>query len=224
MTGKRKYADGCATSHALDLVGERWALPIARELLLGAKRFTDLRSSLPSASPNVLAQRLRELEDAGVVQRRTLPPPAASRVYELTEWGSELEPVIKGLARWGSRSPFLPIDAEMSADSLILALTTLFDPQAAEGLTARLTLHLGTDVYGVQITSGGLEAARGQADSPDLAIKTDSATLSALIWGDHSLTSALNAGDLTIDGPVAIAERFLSLFPLPPTAQIPNRD
>src|SRR5919112_261043 len=104
MATMRTYDDGCAAAHALDLVGERWALLVIRELLLGPKRFTDLRAGLPNASPNVLAQRLRELEGVGVVRRRKLPPPAASRVYELTEWGMELEPVIISLGRWGARA------------------------------------------------------------------------------------------------------------------------
>src|ERR671921_2798404 len=108
MTTPRSYNDACAAAHALDLVGERWALLVVRELVLGPKRFTDLRAGLPHVSPNVLAQRLRELEAAGVVRRRKLPPPAASRVYELTPWGEELEPVIIRLGRWGARSPLRP--------------------------------------------------------------------------------------------------------------------
>ena len=100
MATRRTCCDGCAAAHALDLVGERWALLVVRELLLGPKRFTDLRAGLPGVSPNVLAERLRELERAGVVRRRKLPPPAASRVYELTDWGMELEPVIISLGRW----------------------------------------------------------------------------------------------------------------------------
>ncbi|GAA2629248.1 winged helix-turn-helix transcriptional regulator [Actinomadura fulvescens] len=222
MTGKRKYADGCATSHALDLVGERWALPIARELLLGAKRFTDLRTGLPGASPNVLSQRLRELEEAGVVRRRTLPPPAASRVYELTEWGRELEPVIIALARWGSRSPFLDPEAEMSTDSLLLALRTLFNPHAAEALVARLSLHLGDDVYNLDVSGKTFEVTRGPNSPADLTITTDSATLSALIWGDRTLTDTQKTGDLTLEGDPATAERFFALFPLPPTAARPD--
>src|SRR3712207_6795803 len=137
---KRKYDDGCAAAHALDLVGERWALLVVRELLLGPKRFTDLRAGLPNASPNVLAQRLRELERTGVVRRRKLPPPAASRVYELTEWGMELEPVIISLGRWGARSPLRPRDAAIGVDSIILALRTMFDPHAAEGIEASYEL------------------------------------------------------------------------------------
>src|SRR5918992_576666 len=97
MATMRTYCDGCAAAHALDLVGERWALLVVRELLLGPKRFTDLPAGLPNVSPNVLAQRLRELERAGVVRRRKLAPPAASRVYELTDWGLELEPVVISL-------------------------------------------------------------------------------------------------------------------------------
>src|SRR3954462_3222812 len=134
MTGARSYGEGCAAAHALDLVGERWALLLVRELLLGPKRFTDLRAGIVHGSPNVLAQRLRELEQAGIVRRRTLPPPAASRVYELTDWGLELEPVIIQLGRWGARSPSKARDAELGVDSLILSFRTMFDPRAAEGL------------------------------------------------------------------------------------------
>jgi DNA-binding HxlR family transcriptional regulator len=118
-------------------VGERWALLVVRELLLGPKRFTDLRSGLPHVSPNVLAQRLRELERAGVVRRRKPPPPAASMVYELTEWGTDLEGVIISLGRWGVRSPLRPREAgQLGVDSLILSFRTMFDGRAAEGLEA----------------------------------------------------------------------------------------
>src|ERR687885_2177716 len=113
MASMRTYRDGCAAAHAFDLVGERWALLVVRELLLGPKRFTDLRAGLPNASPNVLAQRLRGLEAVGVVRRRKLPPPAASRIYELTAWGRDLEPVIIALGKWGVRSPSKPPDAEL---------------------------------------------------------------------------------------------------------------
>ena len=108
MTTKRTYGDGCGIAHALDLVGERWALLVVRELLLGPKRFTDLRDGLPNASPNVLSQRLRELEQAEIVRRRKLPPPAATWVYELTDWGRELKPVAIALGTWALRSPIVP--------------------------------------------------------------------------------------------------------------------
>src|SRR5215210_5774175 len=108
MGSKRTYGDRCGVARALDLVGERWALLVVRELVLGPKRFTDLRAGLPRLSTDVLAQRLRELEAAGVVRRRKLPPPSGARVYELTEWGQDLEPLVIGLGRWGSRAPFPP--------------------------------------------------------------------------------------------------------------------
>src|SRR5215210_4462379 len=151
MATMRSYDDGCAAAHALDLVGERWALLVVRELLLGPKRFTDLRAGLPGTSPNVLAQRLRELEGVGVVRRRKLPPPAASRVYELTDWGLELEPVITRLGRWGARSPSRPRDAELGVDSLILSFQTMFDPQEAEGLGASYELRLGEESFRAEV-------------------------------------------------------------------------
>jgi DNA-binding HxlR family transcriptional regulator len=153
----RTYDDGCAAAHALDLVGERWALLVVRELLLGPKRFTDLRAGIPKASPNVLSQRLRELERAGVVRRGKLPPPAASRVYELTDWGLELEPVIIRLGRWGARSPSKPRDAELGVDSLILSFRTMFDPRGAEEFGASYELRLGEDRFRAEVADGRFE-------------------------------------------------------------------
>jgi len=178
----RTYDDGCAAAHALDLIGERWALLVVRELLLGPKRFTDLRAGLPNASPNVLAQRLRELEAAGVVRRRKLPPPAASRVYELTDWGMELEPVVISLGRWGARSPSRPRDAALSVDSLILSFRTMFDPRAADGLNASYELRLGEDRFYAVVAEGRFEVVRGSAEEPDATIETDPATLAALVY------------------------------------------
>src|SRR4029450_257389 len=139
MATMRTYGDGCAIARALDLIGERWALLVVRELLLGPKRYTDLRRGLPNASPNVLSERLRELERAGVVRRRKLPPPAGSRVYELTDWGLELEETVMALGHWGARSPTPPSDAPIvSADSIILALPARFDSGAAARTTRQL--------------------------------------------------------------------------------------
>ncbi len=214
----RTYCDGCAAAHALDLVGERWALLVVRELLLGPKRFTDLRAGLPGVSPNVLAQRLRELEGVGVVQRRKLPPPAASRVYELTEWGKELEPVIVWLGRWGARSPSKPRDAVLGVDSLILSFRTMFDPLAADGLKATYELRLGEDVFRAVVDDGRLEIVRGDAERPDAIIETDAGTLAALIYEGRELAEALRSGDVKIEGDEPVAERFLALFSLPEPA------
>lgn len=220
MATKRRYDDGCATAHALDLIGERWALLIVRELLFGPKRFTDLRGGIPGASPNVLSHRLRELEEVGVVHRRKLPPPAPAWVYELTEWGRELEPVITSLGRWGGRSPSLRHDAALSVDSLMLALKTLFDPGRADGFTADLVLRMGEDSFRVQLTADRIWIMRGRLDHPQAVIETDPATLNALIWSGRVLSEAIEGGDITLTGSREHVERFLGLFPLPEPAVV----
>jgi len=218
MATRRTYDDGCAAAHALDLVGERWALLTVRELMLGPKRFTDLRAGLPGVSPNVLAQRLRELEGVGVVRRRKLPPPAASKVYELTEWGKELEPVLVQLGRWGARSPSKPYDAALGVDSLILSFRTMFDPRRADGLSATYELRFGEDVFRAEVDEGRLEVVRGSADRPDAIIETDSNTLAGLVYGDMSLEEALRSREIRIEPDESAVERFLTLFPLPEKA------
>lgn len=220
MATTRTYDDGCAAAHALDLVGERWALLVVRELLLGPKRFTDLRAGLPNASPNVLAQRLRGLETAGVVRRRKLPPPAASRVYELTEWGRDLEPVIISLGKWGVRSPSKPPDAELGIDSLILSFRTMFDPEQAEGLEADYEIEIGEDSFRAEVAEGRLEIERGFAEAPDATIETDAGTLAALVYAELGLDEALRSGDFEIEGDRELVERFIALFPLPEPAAV----
>ena len=220
MLKGRTYDDGCAAAHALDLVGERWALLVVRELLLGPKRFTDLRAGLPHASPNVLAQRLRGLEEAGIVRRRRLPPPAASKVYELTDWGEELEPVIIRLGRWGARSPLRDDDAPLGVDSLILSFRTMFDPGAAEGLEATYELRIGEDSFLAEVSGNRFRVERGSAKRPDATIEGGSAMLAGLIYGDLSLAEALRSGDVKVEGDRAAVERFLTLFPLPEPAAL----
>jgi len=218
----RTYHDACAAAHALDLIGERWALLVVRELLLGAKRFTDLRAGLPNASPNVLAQRLRELEGSGVVRRRKLPPPAASRVYELTEWGMDLEPVIISLGRWGARSASLPREAKLGVDSLILSLRTMFDAQGAQGLEASYELRLGEERFRAEVAEGRFEIARGgEGERADAIIDTDAGTLASVVYDGRPLEEALGSGDLKIEGEESAVERFVSLFALPEPAAAP---
>lgn len=218
MVGKRRYDEGCAVAHALDLIGERWALLIVRELLLGPKRFTDLRAGMPGASADVLAQRLREMTQAGVVRRRRLPPPAGSEVYELTEWGAELESVVTHLGRWGSRSPSLNPLADGSVDSLVLSMRALFEPQAAQGFTATMALRIADTEFTVTVADDELHIARGRAEHPDVALGADRKTLAALLYGGRALDDAVRAGDATIDGESALIAQFLRLFPLPEPA------
>jgi DNA-binding HxlR family transcriptional regulator len=219
MATMRTYGDGCAIAQGLDLIGERWALLVVRELLLGPKRYTDLRRGLANASPNVLSQRLDELERAGVVHRRKLPPPASSRVYELTDWGRELEDTVMALGRWAARSPAPPGDAPIrSADSVVLALRGRYDAKAARGLRARYELRLGEDRFQIDVADGAVEVARGDADRPDVTIESDPDTLGAVLWSGRPLADAERAGTVTIAGDKAAAERFARLFPLPEPA------
>jgi DNA-binding HxlR family transcriptional regulator len=219
MGKKRSYADACGIGRALDVVGERWAIHVVRELLLGPKRFTDVRTALPQISSDVLAQRLRELEAAGVVTHRTLPPPAASKVYELTDRGRELEPVLLELGRWGSRLP-LPEGLCMSVDSHIVSLRTLFDPALARDFTARVELHLGEDRFGVEIADGRIVAERGEPTAPDAALATDPATFVELLHGTRKLSDAVRGGDAVVEGDRRALTRFLRLFPLPEPAPV----
>jgi DNA-binding HxlR family transcriptional regulator len=192
--------DGCGIAHASELLGQRWALLVVRELLLGPKRFTDLRTGIPDISPNVLGQRLRELEEAGLVRRRKLAPPAAVQVYELSEWGRELEPAVLALGRWASASPSFPRDAEMGPDSLVLALKSIFDPGKADGLEASYQLWLGEVPFRIRVAGGRFEAERGEADPVDAKIRTDPGAVASVVFGGNRLGKAVEAGDVRIEG------------------------
>ncbi len=217
MTAKRTYADSCGIARALDHAGERWALLVVRELILGPKRFTDLRSGLPGVAPDVLAQRLRDLEASGVIRRHKLPPPAAARVYELTEWGVELEPVLIALGRWGSRAPLPDRPPALSPDALALALETTFEPALATDAETSLTyqMNLGDQDFVVVMSAQGIEIHRGQAANPVLRLETDSATLAALLWHGMPVAQARRDGTLRCEGTEAHISRFLERFPEP---------
>ena len=192
MAGMRTYGDQCGIARALDVVGERWALLVVRELLLGPKRFTDLRAGMAHVSPDVLAQRLRELERAGIVRRRTLPPPASSRVYELTARGAQLEPCARAraLGRGGPRAG----DAPLGVDSAVLALKTVFDPGAAAGLDAAYGLVLDGQPFRARVAGGRFEVERGVASDPMATISTSPGPLAEVLWQGRSLAAARRAG------------------------------
>ena len=215
MASKRTYGDPCGIARALDLVGERWALLVVRELLLGPKRFTDLRAGLSHLGPDVLSQRLRELEQAGIVQRVQLPPPASARVYELTARGRELEPVLLALGRWGSRAPFTSAGVPLGVDAFVIALKTVFDPAAAAGLQASYELGLGEQRFRARVADGRLDLTRGAAQAPDAIIDAEPVTLQSVLWHGRPLADAIRSGELTIKGDRPAAERLLSLFPAP---------
>ena len=204
----REHADPCGVARALDVVGQRWAMLVVRELLLGPKRFGDLHRGLGGMSQNVLSQRLRELEAAGVVRRTRLGPPAGAAAYELTPDGAALEPVLVALGRWGRRRP-LPASGAMSADSLLLALRTTFDPPDPAGPDAELELRVGEDVVAVSVAGGQLRMARGPARRPAAVVSGDVPALRAMFYRPGTVAGALAAGGVTVTGDTAAVQRLV---------------
>src|SRR3954467_556497 len=196
---RRSYEDACAAAHALDLVGERWALLVMRELMLGPKRFGDLRQSLPGISANVLTQRLEGLEGAGVLVRRKLPPPAAAQVYELTEWGYESEPIFQALGRWAARSPAHDPTLPFSAASLVLSLRTMLDPDRAKGVDARIGLRLGEESFLALLSESRIEIASSSVDSAGVTFRGAPPVIAGAIYGGQ-MAALEAAGALKVEG------------------------
>lgn len=216
---RRSYDDACGAAHALDLLGERWAMLVVRELMLGPKRFSDLRADLPGISANVLTQRLEGLEAEGVLVRRRLPPPVSAQVYELTEWGYESEPIFQALGRWATRSPAHDPTLPISTVSVLLSFRTMFDPARARGLKARIGLRLGAESFVATIAEGTIEIARGGTEGADAIFSGEAPALAAAVYGGVPLgTLEMNAA-LKVEGDWSLAKRFTSFFPLPPKAE-----
>jgi DNA-binding HxlR family transcriptional regulator len=220
LTEKRDrwYDDACGTAHALELVGERWALLIVREMMLGGRRFGELRASLPGISANVLTARLANLERDGIVRRRSLPPPASAQIYELTEWGYEAEPAIQALGRWAARSPDHDATLSFSAVSLMLSLRTMHSPERVRGVDARVGFILGDDRFVGHLTDAGLTVERGYPVGADVVFAATPSIMAGAIYGDVPLTALEAEGLLSITGNRALAERFVTMFPLPAKA------
>jgi DNA-binding HxlR family transcriptional regulator len=218
---KRHYEDACAAAHALDLVGERWALLVMRELMMGPKRFSDIRESLPGISANVLTQRLEGLEAAGVLVRRKLPPPAAAQVYELTEWGYESEPIFQALGRWAARSPLHDPTLPFSTASFLLSLRTMLNPERAKGLEARIGFRLGEETFLAHLADRRIEISRSALDGADLIFTGTPPVLAGAIYGGQPLEALEQAGVLQVEGDRTLARSFTGLFPLPPKASKP---
>jgi DNA-binding HxlR family transcriptional regulator len=211
---KRRYDDACGTAHGLELIGERWALLVLRELMLGPRRFSDLRADLPGISANVLTQRLTELEERGLVRRKKLPPPAASQVYEATEWGLEAEPIVQVLGRWAARSPLHDPTMPISATSIMLSLKTMADEKRAKGFEARIGFRLGDETFVGRIRKGRFKVARGEPKDTDFTFTGTPPQLAAVIYGGAPLDS------MGFEGNANLAKRFATLFPLPPKAEV----
>lgn len=215
LNKKRRYDDACAAAHAMDLIGERWALLVARELMLGPKRFADLKRSLPGISAPVLSQRLRDLQEIGVAVREELPPPASVQVYRLTDWGLELEQVMQALGSWAVKSPARDPDAPMGTTSLILSLRTMFSPQAAKGRRVRLQLDLSGEPFRLTVDNGELEIERGEHDDPHAALRGDAQAVHDLVYNDAALADLEAAGRVEVIGAKAVVKELPTLFPLP---------
>ena len=206
---KRRYDDACGLAHALDLLGERWAMLVLRELAYGPRRFTDLKTDLQGISANVLSQRLTELEDRGLVRTSKLPPPASVQVYEATAWGLESIPVIAALGRWAARSPLHDPSLRMSHVSLLMSLQTLLSPERSEGLDARFGFRLGDASYVATVRDGRLDVARGEAQDCDVTFSGPPSAVAAVIHGGAPFDT------VRVEGDMALAKRFVTLFPLP---------
>ncbi|MGC4815495.1 winged helix-turn-helix transcriptional regulator [Micromonospora sp. DT228] len=208
---QRTYRDACGAARTMDIVGERWALLIVRELVFGPKRFGDLRAGLPTASQNVLSQRLRELEQSGIVRRVQLGPPASVHAYELTERGQQLEPTLIELSRWGAGLP-AESDVEMSTDAFMLLLKALYRPPADAPLATRLGLRVGTDAFEVDVAPSGISVARGRSGQVDVTVTGTVSALRDLMFGGTPLRSAVSAGEIELHGDIGAAERFFLTF------------
>jgi DNA-binding HxlR family transcriptional regulator len=207
----RSYDQQCGIARALDLVGERWALLVVRDLILGPKRFTDLRASLPGIATNVLSQRLKELERAGVIRRRPLPPPAASTVYELTEYGRDLEPILLALGRWGARTigERTP-DRSIRSEWFGVGLKAYFRPEAAEDVHATIAMRFDDGQLTVRLDAGELSVTAAPADEADLTLTaSDPGVVAGFLAG-----GPVPAAALAPQGDLSLLKRLPAIFPL----------
>jgi DNA-binding HxlR family transcriptional regulator len=216
MATNRTYEDSCGVAHGLELVGERWAMLVVRELMLNAKRFGDIKDSLPGISANVLSHRLDELERAGLVTRRKLPKPAAVWVYDLTDWARELEAVMQLLGRWAARDPNHRKDLHFGVTSLVLSLRTNFDASLADGVRLTIALHPNDESYIAQVARKKLTIEAGEPADPDAIVAGDPRMFAAVTYGGLPLADAIADGQLVVEGDVAAAEKFFGLYTLPP--------
>jgi DNA-binding HxlR family transcriptional regulator/putative sterol carrier protein len=210
---KRSYNQYCGVARAMDVLGERWTLLIVRELLTGPKRFKDLLEGLPGIGTNLLTARLKDLEGYGVVRRVTLPPPAASRVYELTELGRSLEPVVMGLARWGLT--FLGASREEDDRQpawAMVALKSVLKPEATGETRESYEFRVDDEVFHVWIADGETEVRQGSAADPDLVVRSDTQTFLAVAAGRIEPTEAVRAGAIGTEGDRAARERCMKML------------
>lgn len=213
---KRWYDDACGTALAMELVGERWSLLIVRELMFGPRRFGELRAGLTGISANVLTQRLEGLEAANILVKRKLPPPANVQVYALTPWGYEAEVVLQELGRWAVRSPDHDTTLPLSAASIMMSFRTMIDRSRSGDRPMAIGFRIGPERFVAVIDADGIAINREEPEGVDAVIDTDPVTLASVVYGGRPLSDAEAAGGMAITGDRALAERFFTLFLLPP--------
>jgi DNA-binding HxlR family transcriptional regulator len=193
----------------MELLGERWAMLVLRELAYGPRRFSELKADLQGISANVLAQRLAELEQRGLVRKNKLPPPASVQVYEATAWGLEVIPVIASLGRWAARSPLHDPTLPMSHVSLLMSMQTLISAERAEGFRARICFRLGETTYVANVHDGQFDVARCDAEGCDVTFIGSPSEVAGVIHGGAPMEA------IRVEGDMDLAKRFRTLFPLP---------
>jgi DNA-binding HxlR family transcriptional regulator len=217
----RWYDDACGTALALEFVGERWSLLIMRELMLGPRRFSELRATLGGISANILTQRLESLEAIGILRRRKLPPPASVQVYELTPWGYESEPIFQEMGRWATRSPLHDPMLPLSPVSAMLSLRTMLAPER-DDLTMTLAFRFPNDAFVARLSPEGLKIERGETEVADVTFECEPTTLVRIFYGKWPLAEAEAEGLLHFSGDRGLAQRFIDLFALPPKIEPPS--
>ena len=210
---KRTYNQYCGIARALDIVGDRWSLLIVRNLLLGAQRYKELLDDLPGIGTNLLAARLRELEAAGVLRRRTADGLTRSPIYELTTVGRRLERAVLALGLWGTRFLGDPRPGELyRLQWAVLSMKAMFRPEQAAGISETYEFRVAEDVVHVQVNDGTAAAREGPASRPDLVVTCDMPTFLRIGTGKLSPDKALTEGKIHIAGDPATLDRCLSIF------------
>jgi DNA-binding HxlR family transcriptional regulator len=213
VEGKRTYREYCAIARSLDLLGQRWTLLIVRDLFLGPQRYTDLQAGLPGIASDILTARLRTLEDEGLVRRRELPRPAPATVYELTEAGRRLGPLIRALGEVGLTLLDTPAPGQpINPGPVVMSLNLTFRADEAGDLTETYGLELDREAFTVAVDRGTVTTERGPPASPAATFRTDPRTLVELVRGETTAATATRSGALDVHGDAAALERFDAIF------------
>lgn len=210
----REYKQFCGLARAMEVVGERWSMLVVRDLLNGPRRYTDLRKGLPAIPTNILSTRLKQLEEAGLATRRALPHPERGVVYELTDYGRDLEPALIALGRWGARTMTEPRPGEaITAEAVAMSFRTAFRPEQARGVDVGFEVRMGEFTIRLQITGGELAVGIGTHPAPDLVIERLSGhPIRELMSGSKTPEEALADGSVRVAGDPALLGRFAEMF------------